>query len=294
MRTVKFKISSTGKKAKVEGNTLVQYSADSYIELYTEEFYTNITCAFKGIDSKISPNYHLVYIGKVDDAKDEFVGYKYMINIPTAVLSFVMPAPTARIDVSFKLWRDDNRGYLKAITVANTTLTVNRSANSDLLDASYNSTDVNNLWDTIGKVSNQINDLLVGDIAANYTTKEQVQALQNSIPNKLIINGGYVFLGKDTATIGTGVSVPTVFPDPVIIAEPTAVSGYLLDSQMEALSGNLYTMIMRGTEYYRLEAQVQADNTNYMEYYHNGIIKKRIRINTTKTENGYSWSYEQL
>ena len=53
-------------------------------------------------------------------------------------------------------------------------------------------------------------------------------------------------------------------------------------------------MIMRGTEYYRLEAQVQAGDTNYMEYYHNGIIKKRIRINTTKTENGYSWSYEQL
>ena len=72
-----------------------------------------------------------------------------------------MPAPTAKIDVSFKCWLDDDSetGYLRTTSVAGTYITVNRSNNSDVLDESYNGVDIQNLWTYVGVLKNEIEAL---------------------------------------------------------------------------------------------------------------------------------------
>lgn len=163
-RIVKLYVSAAGKKITVESPTLTQNATNAWIYFYSEKKFVNIECAFRGTNGKNSPTYHFIYLGKADD--DEIPTtvampmYKYILNIPAPVLSFVMPAPSAKISVGFTCYDDlDGNGYLRTTTVGDTLLTVNRSDNSQILDTSYNASDVSNLWIYVGQLADRIDKL---------------------------------------------------------------------------------------------------------------------------------------
>lgn len=157
MREIKIYISNTGQKKKVESPIINQNSSDNKILLYSETQYTNVTATFKLPNQRTTPDYHMTYQG-FDSSTNSYI---YEFYIPYALTSFVMPAPTAKIDVSFKCWLDDDSetGYLRTTSVAGTYITVNRSNNSDVLDESYNGVDIQNLWTYVGVLKNEIEAL---------------------------------------------------------------------------------------------------------------------------------------
>lgn len=181
-RVVRIHISSTGQKLSVQSPTLTQNATNAWIYLYTEKRYVNIDCSFRGVDGKHSPTYHLIYVGRVEDDDSEIEKtdcFKYILNIPAPVLSFVIPAPTAKISVGFECYSDDDgNGYLRTTTVASTQLTVNRSDNSQVIDSSYNATDVNNLWNYVGQLSIRLDKL---EETVNVTLAQAIAALDKRV-----------------------------------------------------------------------------------------------------------------
>lgn len=137
-----------------------QNSSDTWLYLHTDEFYVSATCTFKMPTGKLTADYHLVF----KEFEPQTQTFLYVFNIPTAVSSFVMSAPTAKLGVSFNLRKNDINQYLKCISVAETFITVNRSNNADVLDTGYNSVDVNNLWDAVGELTNEITGIKTGEI----------------------------------------------------------------------------------------------------------------------------------
>lgn len=160
MRIINIMVSNTGQKKSVENNTMNQNSTDTYINLHTEMFYPSVTCTFKMPSGKLSADYHMLF-KEFEPSTQTFL---YEFNIPSAVSSFIMSAPTAKIGVSFNLRQSDINQYLKCTTVAETLITVNRSNNSDVIDASYNGADVNAMWDKLGELTNKLTDIISGEL----------------------------------------------------------------------------------------------------------------------------------
>lgn len=283
MRIVKIFVSSSGQKKSVQDNTINQNSTDSYIYLYTDEFYTNVNITFKLPNAKLSPDYHMIY-----EEKDESVNaYRYVFNIPLAITSFTMPTPTAKLEVSFKCWLNDKSVYLKGTTIAGTQITVNRSNNSDVLDASYNGIDVNNIWDKLGELTNKLNTFEVGN-SDYYVPETKFEELVANTPTEITEKNSRLYLSHDGGILHGDRQVGlSIEPKKILIDPITAVHGTLSSNDFAILKESRENYIERNKEIYQLtDDEFEGD---YLTYCHasivhddkTGVIKSiRINVNT--------------
>ena len=280
MRICKIYINSTGRKESVEDNTLTQNSSDSWIYLYTEDFYTNVNITFRLPNGKLSADYHMIY-DNFDESENK---YLYKFNIPVSILSFTMPTPAMKLEVGFKLWKNDESVYLMGTTVANTQITVNRSNNSDVLDASYNGTDVNNIWDKLGELTNKLNTFEVGN-NSYYVSQTKFEELSASTPTEITKKDDKLYLSHNGTILDGNKQVGITMEPRYITIDPiTAVHGTLTVDELSLLRNSNRNGIIRNHEIYVLTDD-QFEN-NYITYAHASMVQehktgviKSIRIN---------------
>ena len=176
-------ISNTGKKIKTSGMTLNQNSSNNQVRAMLEGNYDLVEVWFRQPNGKISPKYHMIYKGKyepdvVDDVLQNYNEFnEWIFDIPLGITSFTMPNPSARLEISFAFYQYNNSGNLIVASVANSQIVVNRSNNNNVLDQNYNGVDVQNLWRSVGNLTQRID--MFNDMEFSTVAKENALPLKN-------------------------------------------------------------------------------------------------------------------
>ena len=187
MKYINMFITETGQKTSslsgIGNNfTFNQNSNDNIVRLYSKIAYANTIMFITYADKTTAAKIHMISKGYVEE-EDK---YLYEVQLPYAATSFTMSGSTEKVIFSFQCFKYDTYGNALAPTVANTRVTVNRSDNNDVLDASYNGTDVDNIWVELGTQSLELQDLEteVTNLKANkvdITTKINEKTLDADI-----------------------------------------------------------------------------------------------------------------
>jgi hypothetical protein len=190
----------SGRKIKTEGLSLKQNSDGNNLWLYTKGEFTVTDVFFRRPDGRVSPKYHMVYQGYDTD-----LGYyKWLFPIPYEVTSFTMATASAKLDVSFASYYRDSQGKQLSPTISNSVISVSRVDNSDVLDASYNGVDVQNLWSSIGDAGYKIADL--------YTNKaDKVITINgNSLATSFVLSAGDIPYESDGDSNTTKMKIDSI------------------------------------------------------------------------------------
>jgi hypothetical protein len=178
---MKITLNGVGQRTETEGMSLVQNSYDNILVVYTPENFESIAVFFRRPDGQISPQLHMVSngydptISGIDAVVSGY--YAWTLPIPYSVTSFIMPAASAKLDVSLAMYYHNASGVQLSPRMANAAISVVRSNNSNVLDASYNATDVQNMWDAIGGCATDL-----ADIKINYLKADQLVSTWSATP----------------------------------------------------------------------------------------------------------------
>lgn len=180
---LKIYIDNNGNIIKTSNLSINQYSRNNIIQLVTVGFFSNIKATFALTDKKVSDAYHMTCSGKYELNEEEDIDkilvdnqdnlYKYELLIPYRVTSASVTGSIGRMNVSFGCYTEDKNNFILNASVANVTISVNRSDQASTLDASYSADDVENLWNAAGKLENEkVNrsgDTITGNLVVEGT-----------------------------------------------------------------------------------------------------------------------------
>lgn len=164
-----FCINPVGQKIKTSGLTMTQYSTNAVLHLVSVGRYDNVEVSFRYPNGRVSDQYHMALVGKYQlrDSDTEPMMtqnaddlYEYSMPIPYKVTSSTVQGTSARINVGFSCFKyDPNTAMQVQIAVANTQIIMNASTDSDTIDEGYKQTEVDNLWKTVNKQANDIDEI---------------------------------------------------------------------------------------------------------------------------------------
>ena len=245
MKYLKVWINSAGQRAKTDGLSLNQNSFDNTLILYTPGNYEVIDVFFRKPDGSITPKYHMIPLGYEYNSdlfgeESEPTGYYvWQFPIPMPVTSFTMPTASAKLEVSIAEYYHSASGRQLSPTMANATITVNRSNNTNVLDASYNGTDVQNLWDAVGGTINDITTLKNTTLkTVQLVTEWQNPPLDTNIPSEALVKNSLDLKLDDSQLISDWASSATNnIPNASMTL--TALNGKLDDSQLVTAWSNV-------------------------------------------------------
>ena len=218
LNILKIRVSNTSLKTLCDNLEVNQNSENNRLYLYCEADYDFVECTYIWPDGRKSYIHHMIPNGY----NNEEAAYEFYDDIPKAVLSFTIPAPTAQLLVSFIGYTTDEYDRIIANAINDTVIVVKRVNNSDAIDFTYLGSDVPKIWTELGNIKNNIKDLDVTEannkidelavrVSNNYTElNSKIEALPtfNDVYTKSQIDNKLTNIYKYKGSVSTFNNLP--------------------------------------------------------------------------------------
>lgn len=168
---MKVYVNKTGNVIRKVNLTCTQNSSENYLQVYPEFDCEYMSVVFTQPDGHSEKHFMTMQY----DLEDKLYG-EYLL--PSSLTSFLMGGNTAYLTFAVQGFYYDDDHILKETNVINEQITVLYSDNTDVLDRSYNKTDVENLWYSVGV----INQSLGIGTENSYASKVSITQKINNIP----------------------------------------------------------------------------------------------------------------
>jgi len=146
---MKLYVNETGNIVNNVNMTCTQNSSDNVLRLYFKADWDFVSVTFTKPDGTSEKHFMTIQYDIDDNIYAEY-------TLPSSLVSFIISGNTGYLTVALQGSYYDSDGYLHEGNVINSQITVRYSNNADILDMSYNKTDVENIWYSIGVINQQL------------------------------------------------------------------------------------------------------------------------------------------